>query len=101
MASTFEETSIPFRITGLPTETFTPARRALRRGVYVFIPPGVPHDIRNPGEAPARLLMTVSPPGHEEYFKELPGLTALGRPDPAALRWRFDIDQLSTLTVAA
>lgn len=47
--------------------------------------------------------MTVSPPGHEEYFKELSGLTAQGRPDPealAALR-RFDTDQLSTLTVAA
>jgi mannose-6-phosphate isomerase-like protein (cupin superfamily) len=74
-----------------------------RRGAYVFIPPGVPHDIRNPGDVPARLLMTVSPPGHEEYFKELSGLTAQGRPDPealAALRRRFDTDQLSALTVA-
>ena len=73
-----------------------------RRGAYVFIPPGVPHDIRNPGDMPARLLMTVSPPGHERYFEELAGLTAGGRPDPevlAALRWRFDTIQLSTLTV--
>lgn len=74
-----------------------------RRGAYVFIPPGVAHDIRNPGEMPARLLMTVSPPGHEDYFEELAALTAEGRPDPqalAALRRRFDTDQLSTLTVA-
>jgi quercetin dioxygenase-like cupin family protein len=73
------------------------------RGAYVFIPPGIAHDIRNPGETPARLLMTVSPPGHEDYFEELAALTAEGRPDPqalAALRRRFDTDQLSTLTVA-
>src|SRR4051794_16887243 len=73
-----------------------------RRGAYVFIPPGVAHDIRNPTDTPARLLMTVSPPGHEDYFKELAALTAGGRPDPeapAALRRRFDTDQLSTLTV--
>lgn len=72
------------------------------RGAYVFIPPGVPHGIRNPGESPARLLMTVSPPGHESYFEELARLTAQGRPDPQALaelRSRFDTDQLSTLTV--
>jgi mannose-6-phosphate isomerase-like protein (cupin superfamily) len=74
------------------------------RGAFVFIPPGVPHDIRNPGDTVARLLMTVSPPGHERYFEELAGLTAQGRPDPealSALRLRFDTDQLSTLTVAA
>lgn len=72
------------------------------RGAYVFIPPGVAHDIRNPGDAPARLLMTVSPPGHEDYFEELAALTAEERPDPQALadlRRRFDTDQLSTLTV--
>lgn len=74
-----------------------------RRGAYVFIPPGVAHDIRNPGDTPARLLMTVSPPGHERYFEALAGLTAEGRPDPeslASLRRRFDTDQLSTLTVS-
>jgi quercetin dioxygenase-like cupin family protein len=73
-----------------------------QRGAYVFIPPTVPHDIRNPSDEPARLLMTVSPPGHEQYFQELADLTAHGRPDPdalAALRRRFDTDQISTLTV--
>lgn len=73
------------------------------RGAYVSIPPGVPHDIRNPGDQTARLLMTVSPPGHVRYFQELAGLTAHGRPEPealAALRRRFDTDQISTLALA-
>src|SRR5260221_11444595 len=33
-------------------------------GAYLFLPPGVPHDIRNTSDKPARMLMTVSPPGH-------------------------------------
>jgi hypothetical protein len=48
--------------------------------------------------------MTVSPPGHEHYFEELARLAAHGAPDPkalAALRDRFDTDQLTTLTTRA
>jgi quercetin dioxygenase-like cupin family protein len=70
-------------------------------GTYLFIPPGVPHDIANVSEKAARVIMTVSPPGHERYFEELAKLAAQGSPDPAALaelRNRFDTDQLSTLT---
>ncbi|MFE0019340.1 cupin domain-containing protein [Mesorhizobium sp. NPDC059054] len=70
-------------------------------GTFLFIPPGVRHNITNVGDRPARVLMTVSPPGHEHYFEELAGLAAHGAPDPqalAALRDRFDTDQLSTLT---
>ena len=66
-------------------------------GTYVFIPPGVPHNIANPGDTPARVLMTVSPPGHEHYFEELARLVVSGkRPEPdaiAALRRRYDTDQ--------
>ena len=68
---------------------------------YLFIPPGVPHNITNVSEKPARVLMTVSPPGHEHYFEELAKLAAHGSPDRKALadlRDRFDTDQLSTLT---
>ena len=68
---------------------------------YLFIPPGVPHNITNVSDKPARVLMTVSPPGHEHYFEELAKLTASGIPDPEAisdLRARFDTDQLSSLT---
>src|SRR4029077_15187523 len=40
-------------------------------GTYVFIPPGVPHNIANASDHAARMIMTVSPPGHEQYFEEL------------------------------
>ena len=73
-------------------------------GTFLFIPPGTPHNITNVGDKPARVLMTVSPPGHEGYFVELAKLAAHGAPDPkalAALRDRYDTDQLSTLTTRA
>lgn len=70
-------------------------------GTFVFIPPGVPHNIGNASDKPAKMIMTVSPPGHEHYFEELAKLAAQGtRPDPdaiAALRARYDTDQLSAL----
>jgi quercetin dioxygenase-like cupin family protein len=74
-------------------------------GTYLFIPPGVPHNITNVSGRPARVLMTVSPPGHEHYFEELAKLAAQdGAPDAKAiseLRARYDTDQLSALTTRA
>ncbi len=70
-------------------------------GTYVFLPPGVPHNIGNASDKPARVIMTVSPPGHEHYFEELVELAA--RRDPpdadaiAELRLRYDTEQLSAL----
>ncbi|MBZ9873679.1 cupin domain-containing protein [Mesorhizobium sp. BR1-1-9] len=72
-------------------------------GTFLFIPPGVQHNITNVGEKPARVLMTVSPPGHEHYFEELARLAVKGSPDPKALaelRNRYDTEQLSTLTTS-
>ena len=70
-------------------------------GTYLFVPPGVPHNIANRSDKPARLLMTVSPPGHEHYFEELAELTVRGRPPDAnaisELRRRYDTRQLSEL----
>jgi len=70
-------------------------------GTYLFIPPGIPHDIANATDKPAKVLMTVSPPGHEHYFEALTKLAANGaRPDANAiadLRRRYDTDQLTTL----
>ena len=70
-------------------------------GTYVFIPPGVPHSISNASASPARMLMTVSPPGHEHYFEELAKLVGVASPpDPthvADLRNRYDTRQLSAL----
>ncbi len=73
-----------------------------RPGAYVFIPPGTPHNIGNSSGASARMIMTVSPPGHENYFEELSALVAKsgGTPDAAtlaALRARYDTEQLSSL----
>ena len=73
-------------------------------GTFLFLPPGVPHNIKNVSESSARVLMTVSPPGHEHYFEELATLAARGAPDPNALadlRDRYDTDQISTLTTMA
>lgn len=71
-------------------------------GTYLFVPPGVRHNIANVSAKPARVLMTVSPPGHERYFEELARLAArCGAPDAGAigeLRTRYDTDQLSALT---
>jgi len=70
-------------------------------GTYLFIPPGVPHNIGNSSGRPARMLMTVSPPGHEHYFEELERLAADGAAPPVAalaeLRSRYDTAQLSGL----
>lgn len=70
-------------------------------GTYLFLPPGVPHNIANASDKPARVLMTVSPPGHEHYFEELAETVARGdaaNPDKiASLRARYDTDQLSAL----
>jgi len=69
-------------------------------GTYLFIPPGVPHNIGNASDKPARMLMTVSPPGHEHYFEELAKVAAAGQADAnaiAELRSRYDTDQLSAL----
>ena len=70
-------------------------------GTFVFIPPGVPHNIGNTSDKPARMIMTVSPPGHEHYFEELVEVVSTGRPPDAKviaeLRSRYDTDQLSAL----
>jgi quercetin dioxygenase-like cupin family protein len=70
-------------------------------GTFLFVPPGTPHNIANVTERPARVLMTVSPPGHERYFEEL--AKAVGHDSPpdakaiGELRARYDTDQLSAL----
>jgi oxalate decarboxylase/phosphoglucose isomerase-like protein (cupin superfamily) len=67
----------------------------------VFIPPGVAHNIGNTSDKPARVIMTVSPPGHEKYFEELAKVVACDSPPDAKviaeLRNRYDTDQLSAL----
>jgi len=68
-------------------------------GTYLFLPPGVPHNIANASDKPARMLLTISPPGHEHFFEELEKLvTRDGPPDAnaiAELMRRYDTEQLS------
>lgn len=70
-------------------------------GAYVFIPPGVPHNISNASGRTARMIMTVSPPGHEHYFEELVKIVTQSSPPDAnaigELRERYDTTQLSNL----
>jgi uncharacterized RmlC-like cupin family protein len=70
-------------------------------GAFLFIPPGVPHNIGNASDKPARMFLTVSPPGHEHYFEQLAKLTSRGGPPDAKvideLRSRYDTIQLSAL----
>jgi uncharacterized cupin superfamily protein len=73
-----------------------------RPGTFVTVPTGVAHAFANRSNAPARMLLVTTPPGHERYFVELAEiLTRPGRPDAAeiaALRARFDTTQVETLS---
>ena len=70
-------------------------------GACVFVPPEVPHGFANRTDAPATLLLTMSPGTHDRYFEELAQiLSADGPPDTDAiadLRKRYDTEQISSL----
>jgi quercetin dioxygenase-like cupin family protein len=70
-------------------------------GTFVFVPRGVPHAYWNHGTTPAKMLITISPPGFERYFGELAeGLAAAGDDAEAAtsvreaLSEKYDIEVL-------
>jgi mannose-6-phosphate isomerase-like protein (cupin superfamily) len=68
-------------------------------GTCVFVPAGVHHSFGNPAGTASRLLLIVSPPGHENYFNELAEIVSKG-PDPEAisrLRAKYDTIQVSSL----
>jgi mannose-6-phosphate isomerase-like protein (cupin superfamily) len=74
-------------------------------GATVFVPPRVPHAFANRTGAPAKFLLITSPPTHDRYFDELAEILAAdGPPDGdaiAALRKRYDTEQLSTLSTSS
>ena len=74
-----------------------------RPGTLMFVPKGAAHRFLNAGPGGARLLLMVSPPGHERYFEELAEILARGGPPDqaaiAALRARFETEQLTPLVV--
>jgi len=64
-------------------------------GQLIMKPRGLPHAFWNAGDAPARLLELISPPGFESYFTEMAELFASGVPDPTrgeAIRQRYGLE---------
>jgi mannose-6-phosphate isomerase-like protein (cupin superfamily) len=57
-------------------------------GTHVLVSKGHPHTFWNPGPAPARCLIVLSPPGFEAYFRELGPLLALVDSDEGAVEAR-------------
>jgi uncharacterized cupin superfamily protein len=76
---------------------------AAHAGTFVNVPTGVVHAFANRGNAPARMLLVCTPPGHERYFADLAAILARdGAPDPdeiASLRARYDTTQVSPLSI--
>jgi Mannose-6-phosphate isomerase len=79
--------------------------RILGPGDFAFVPAGTPHAFRNPGDAPARMLIVNLPGGaHENFFLAVgepvdaaAGFPPMGAPDVPRLvaeAARFGIDIL-------
>ncbi|MFJ4966568.1 Cupin domain protein [Streptomyces sp. ADI96-02] len=81
-------------------------RQAVRAtpGTIIQVPPGCPHAFANTTGEPARMILQSSPPpAHERYFEELLDILTSDAPPAerdtaiAALRVRYDIDQITPL----
>jgi mannose-6-phosphate isomerase-like protein (cupin superfamily) len=55
------------------------------QGTVVLLPRNVPHAFRNPGNVPAKVLITLTPAGFEGFFVEAGQLPADQPPDPKKL----------------
>jgi mannose-6-phosphate isomerase-like protein (cupin superfamily) len=65
----FEETFII--LNGEIQATFRGEKRVVKAGETINIPANAPHQFRNSSSKPARMLCICSPPGQEEFFKEV------------------------------
>ena len=75
-------------------------------GDLVYKPRDVWHTFWNAGDEPARLLEVISPAGFDQFFVELAGIVAGGRPDDEALTalnaaYGLRVDQERTALIAA
>jgi quercetin dioxygenase-like cupin family protein len=66
-------------------------------GSVVFVPRGTPHTVINSGPGLGRLLVYLSPPGFEQYWKEMAHLLSVydGQPAPElviALQEKYHMD---------
>ena len=89
---------------------FRAGERTFEGGVaaFVFVPKGVEHAYWNAGATPARMLITISPPGFERYFEELAeGLASAGDDEQVAtsvrkaLSDKYDIEVVGPPTQAS
>jgi mannose-6-phosphate isomerase-like protein (cupin superfamily) len=60
-------------------------RQILRSGDCVFLPRYVPHQLQNPGQKPAQVLLMIHPPGLEYFFEEMARLRSQGEPSREAV----------------
>ena len=66
-------------------------------GTFVFVPRGLDHAYWNAGKTPAKMLITISPPGFGRYFGELAeGLETAGDDEQAAIGVRKALSEKST-----
>jgi quercetin dioxygenase-like cupin family protein len=64
-------------------------------GSFVLVPPGNPHTFSNPRDEPVRFLNLNSPPGFEQYFRDLAQALSGGSIDPqivAEIAQKYDIE---------
>lgn len=53
-----------------------------KAGSFVIIPRGTVHDFTNSGASSGKLLVSLTPAGHEKFLRELSQLVQNGAPDP-------------------
>lgn len=69
-------------------------------GAFFFVPRGLEHTFWNQGLTPARVLVTMSPPGFERYFEELAeGLSSASNSAEAALYVRRALSEKHDIEV--
>ncbi len=69
-------------------------------GAFFLVPTGLEHAFWNQGSSPAKMLVTMSPPGFERYFEELAeGLAAIGDDAEAALSVRRALSEKHDIEV--
>ncbi len=65
-------------------------------GAAIFVPLGTTHNVTNAGPGTAKILVILSPPGFEGYWREMSELPLTdGRPDPGsvlALQSKYKMD---------
>ena len=65
-------------LSGSVEVTIDDAVETLGVGDCVFLPPGIPHRLANPGPEPAQMLMLVHPPGLEHFLEAMEMLRQKG-----------------------